>query len=74
MFIGPEFELSFEKLNGLSQRVAIENENVVIYKEHAPCRYHGYIEENPKNMHPDFEKSLVKAKLIQPGKKIRIRK
>ena len=65
--------------NGLSQRVGIENGNIVIFKEHAPNKYHGYIEtnfdcNNNSNRYKDHRKTLIKADLIHKGPTLRIKK
>ena len=52
--------------------LGIEEDYFVIIDEHAPGRYHGYIEKNPKDMPQEFKNALYNAKFIKNVKSYKI--
>lgn len=59
---------------GLSDRVATENGKIIKFHEHAPDEFHGYIEENVKQMDEAYKKALYKAGLIKSIKSCKVKK
>jgi len=47
------------------QLVAIENKKIVVFKEHSPGRFHGYIEENFHNLDDELQRLLVEEGLVR---------
>lgn len=60
--------------NGLSDRVGVEDGQIVKLHEHAPSQYHGYIEENPKSMPSVYKDALYEAGLIRSTKSCKVTK
>ncbi len=47
-------------------KVGIEDGKIVVFKQHSPNEYHGYIEENFHNLDSAAQKALSKAGLVNP--------
>ncbi|MBP9765437.1 hypothetical protein KBD08_03820 [Candidatus Babeliales bacterium] len=58
--------------NGLSDRVGVEDGQIIKLHEHAPSEYHGYIEENPKSMPSAYKDALYEAGLIKSTKSCKV--
>ena len=54
--------------------VTIEGDNYVIFQEHAPGKYHGYIVEKFKNLPKEARNALYDAGLIKDIVKGKIKK
>jgi len=52
------------KVPGTRFRVAIENKKIIMLKEHRPCEWHGYIEENFHDLPYQAKNALWDARLI----------